>query len=85
MKSQTFVWDFVFMPSGRTVNDCYRRTGMPVPHGLDATCVARACPLPKWMEVPLRAAGAQEEGEPRFPLPLANHHPFLQGALRAQK
>ena len=24
-------------------------------------------------------------GEPRFPLPLANHHPFLQGALRAQK
>ena len=64
MKSQTFVWDFVFMPSGRTVNDCYRRTGMPVPHGLDAACVARTCPLPKWMEVPLRAAGAQEEGEP---------------------
>ena len=35
---------------------------------------------------PARPPRAQEEGEPKwFPLPLANHHPFLQGALRAQR
>ena len=77
-----------FLAFGRRVVCCSRLVGARIARPIGAFRLKGATYVPALHGEmrPARPPRAQEEGEPKwFPLPLANHHPFLQGALRAQK